>query len=131
MFSLAQYDAVAEAYVVGLEKFAEQGGDLSKVASVASFFVSRVDAKVDQQLESLGNSELQGKIAIANAKLAYARFNQVFQNERWEKMARRGAQPQRLLWASTSTKNPAFPDTLYVDELIGSETVNTVPPANS
>ncbi len=129
MFSLAHYDAVAEAYIAGLEKLAAEGGDLSKVASVASFFVSRVDTAVDRALEAMGNEELLGKIAIANAKAAYARFQETFGGPRWEKLAARGARVQRPLWASTGTKNPLYPDTLYVDALIGPDTVNTVPPA--
>jgi len=129
MFSLAHYDAVAEAYISGLEKRAAAGGDLAKVASVASFFVSRVDSEVDKALATIGNSDLQGKIAIANCKATYARFQQTFDGERWQKLAAQGAQVQRPLWASTGTKNPAYPDTLYVDTLIGAHTVNTVPTA--
>ena len=127
MFSLDHYNAVTEAYISGLEKLAESGGDVSKVASVASFFISRVDAKVDAALQAKGNKALQGKIAIANAKLTYARFQEVFSGARWEKLASRGAQVQRPLWASTGTKNPDYSDTLYVDTLIGAYTVNTVP----
>lgn len=129
MFSLAHYDAVATAYIEGLETLASNGGDLSKVASVASFFVSRVDAEVDSALDAIGNTELQGKIAIANAKLAYARFQETFSGARWDTLAEQGSSPQRPLWASTSVKNPSYPDTLYVDTLIGAHTVNTVPPA--
>jgi transaldolase/glucose-6-phosphate isomerase len=132
MFSLAHYEAVAEAYIAGLEKLAADGGDLSKVASVASFFVSRVDTAVDRALEAIGTPQavaLQGKIAIANAKVAYARFKEVFSGQRWERLAAQGARVQRPLWASTSAKNPLYPDTLYVDGLIGPDTVNTVPPA--
>jgi len=128
MFSLAHYDAVAGAYIDGLEILAGNGGDVSKVASVASFFVSRVDGVVDKKLEDAGNTELQGKIAIANAKLAYARFQETFSGDRWDALAEKGATVQRPLWASTSVKNPDYPDTLYVDELIGAHTVNTVPP---
>ncbi len=128
MFSLDHYDATADAYIRGLEKLAVANIDFSRVASVASFFVSRVDGKVDAQLEKIGNQELQGKIAIANAKLAYARFQQVFSGPRWDRLAAKGARVQRPLWGSTSTKNPDYPDTLYVDELIGPHTVNTVPP---
>jgi transaldolase/glucose-6-phosphate isomerase len=128
MFSLAHYDAVAEAYLRGLEKLAAAGGDLSGVASVASFFVSRVDTAVDQALEKIGNSDLLGKIAIANAKAAYARFLETFSGARWERLAAKGARVQRPLWASTSTKNPDYPDTMYVDDLIGPDTVNTMPP---
>ena len=129
MFSLDHYDAVAEAYIAGLEKLAASGRDLSKAASVASFFVSRVDTLVDRALDEVGDQELQGKIAIANAKVAYARFHEVFGGERWERLAALGARVQRPLWASTSTKNPRYPDTMYVDALIGPDTVNTVPPA--
>jgi transaldolase/glucose-6-phosphate isomerase len=129
IFSIEQYVAVANAYIAGLEKFAMKGGDLSKVASVASFFVSRVDTNVDKQLEKIGDTELLGKIAIANAKVAYEQFCNIFGGERWEKLALKGARPQRPLWASTGTKNPNYPDTLYIDTLIGPHTVNTVPPA--
>jgi transaldolase/glucose-6-phosphate isomerase len=132
MFSLAHYEAVAEAYIAGLEKLAASRGDLSKVASVASFFISRVDSAVDLALEAIGTSEalaLQGQIAIANARMAYARFRQKFSGRRWDRLAAQGARVQRPLWASTSTKNPLYPDTLYVDNLIGPDTVNTVPPA--
>lgn len=128
MFSLADYDAVAGAYIAGLQELVANGGDPSKVASVASFFVSRVDGKVDAKLEEAGNTALQGKIAIANAKLAYERFQETFSGAEWEALAEKGATVQRPLWASTSVKNPDYPDTLYVDELIGAHTVNTVPP---
>ncbi len=129
LFSVRNYEDVAWAYVAGLEKLAEKNGNLGKVASVASFFVSRVDSTVDAALEKIGNTELQGKIAIANAKIAYEIFHQVFSGPRWQRLADRGAQVQRLLWASTGTKNRNYPDTLYLDELIGPHTVNTVPPA--
>lgn len=131
MFSLEQYDAVAEAYLAGLEEQSKTGGDLSRVASVASFFVSRVDVKVDDMLDELDTPqarEIRGKIGIANAKMAYQRFKETFQGQRWEHLAGQGARVQRVLWASTSTKDPAYPDTLYVDNLIGPHTVNTVPP---
>jgi len=128
IFSLAQYEAVAEAYVAGLEKLAASGGDIGRVASVASFFVSRVDVAVDRILEQIGERQLLGKIAIANAKVAYARFGELFAGKRWGKLAAQGARVQRPLWASTGTKNPAYPDTLYMDSLIGRDTVNTVPP---
>lgn len=129
IFGLDRYAEVAEAYLSGLEA-AE--GDLSSVASVASFFVSRVDTEVDRRLEAVGADSalaLRGRAAVANAKLAYRRFRELFSGPRWEALAARGAQPQRVLWASTSTKNPAYPDTLYVDELIGPDTVNTMPEA--
>jgi transaldolase len=129
IFSLEHYQSVAHAYLSGLEKLAASGGNVGKVASVASFFVSRVDAAVDQQLEKTDRVELTGKTAIANAKVAFSLFNGHFSGPRWEKLADMGARVQRLLWASTSTKNPSLPDTLYVDSLIGEDTVNTVPPA--
>jgi transaldolase len=128
IFSLERYAAVAEAYVRGLERLVEAGGDPSGVASVASFFVSRVDTEADRRLEETGApAELQGKLAVANAKLAYGRYREIFAGERWEALAARGATAQRCLWASTSTKNPAYRDVLYVEELIGPETVNTMP----
>ena len=129
IFSLDQYQAVAAAYIGGLEKRAAIGGDLRKVVSVASFFVSRVDNAVDAALQGMGNLDLQGKIGVYNAKIAYARFREIFSGERWQKLAAQGARLQRPLWASTGTKNPAYPDTLYVDNLIGADTVNTIPPA--
>jgi transaldolase len=130
IFSLERYAEVAEAYVRGLERLAESGGDPSKVASVASFFVSRVDTEADKRLDAIGTEEalaLRGKLAIANAKLAYQRYKQIFSGERWERLAAQGATTQRCLWASTSTKNPDYRDVMYVEELIGSETVNTMP----
>lgn len=126
IFSLDSYEDVMAAYIAGLEA---NNGDLARVASVASFFVSRVDSAVDELLAAKGNTALPGKIAIANAKAAYKRFQEVFAGPRWEALAARGARVQRPLWASTSTKNPVYPDTLYVDELVGPHTVNTVPPA--
>lgn len=128
IFSLQQYEDSAMAYIHGLEKLAAANVDFSRVASVASFFVSRVDGKIDPKLVALGNSELQGKIAISNAKMAYHRFGELFSDPRWDKLAAQGARVQRPLWGSTSTKNPDYPDTLYVDELIGPHTVNTLPP---
>ena len=125
IFSLERYAAVAEAYIKGLERLVEGGGDPTRVASVASFFVSRVDTEADKRLEHA--PELRGKLAIANAKLAYARYKELFAGPRWEALAAKGATPQRCLWASTSTKNPDYPDTMYVDELIGPATVNTMP----
>lgn len=127
IFGLDRYRAVAEAYIRGLERLVEAGGDPRKVASVASFFVSRVDTEADKRLEALGNEELQGKLAVANARLAYQAWKEIFSGERWERLAERGATTQRCLWASTSTKNPAYRDVLYVEELIGPETVNTMP----
>jgi len=126
IFSNEVYKTVAEAYIAGLEKLES---DLSKVASVASFFVSRIDSAVDPLLAAKSNTAMQGKIAIANAKMAYASFKKIFSGPRWEKLAAKRAQVQRPLWASTSVKNPQYPDTLYVDTLIGAHTVNTVPPA--
>jgi transaldolase len=128
IFSLERYSEVAESYIRGLERLVEGGGDPSKVASVASFFVSRVDTEADNRLDALGGHDgLKGKLAVANAKLAYARYKEIFAGARWEALAAKGATPQRCLWASTSTKNPAYSDVLYVDELIGPMTVNTMP----
>ena len=132
IFSLARYAEVIDAYLAGLETFAEGGGDLASVHSVASFFVSRVDTEVDRRLDAIGTSDalaLRGKAALAQAKLAYRLFRDHVSGPRWEALAARGARVQRPLWASTSTKNPAYPDTLYVDGLIGSDTVNTLPEA--
>ena len=128
IFSLARHEAVIEAYLKGLERLAEAGGDLSTIASVASFFVSRVDTETDRRLPE--GHPLRGKAAVANAKLAYRLFRDRFAGERWEALAAKGARLQRPLWASTSTKNPAYPPTLYVDELIGADTVNTLAPAS-
>ena len=128
IFSLQRYEEVAEAYIRGLERLVESGGDPSKVASVASFFVSRVDTETDKRLDAIGgHDELKGKLAIANAKLAYQRYKQLFSGERWAPLAAKGATTQRCLWASTSTKNPAYRDVMYVEELIGPDTVNTMP----
>jgi len=127
MFSLKHYDETANAYIDGLERLAGARVDYRRVASVASFFISRVDGIVDKQVTALGHPELAGKIAIANAAMAYDRFKATFSGPRWEKLAAKGARVQRPLWGSTSTKNPAFPDTLYVDQLIGPHTVNTLP----
>src|SRR6202049_3715612 len=140
LFSQKVYMQVAEAYLAGLEKYVAKGGDPSHVASVASFFVSRIDSAVDKQLdekiarandpsEKERLSALKGKVAIANAKLAYQEYKRLFSGPRWDKLAAKGAKPQRLLWASTGTKNKAYSDVLYVEELIGPNTVNTVPPA--
>lgn len=131
IFSLDRYAEVMEAYLAGLESYVEQpGADLSRVSSVASFFISRVDTEVDRRLEEIGSPEalaLRGRAAIAQGKLAYRQFQEVFSGDRWERLAARGARLQRPLWASTSTKNPAYPDTMYVDALIGPDTVNTLP----
>ncbi|MGD8991950.1 MAG: transaldolase [Desulfobacterales bacterium] len=135
IFSLQNYKAVAEAYQAGLEQLAANGPGvigghtIDRVASVASFFVSRVDTAVDKQLEKTGNTQLLGKIAVANSKIAYAEYKNIIQQPRWQQLSAQGAKVQRVLWASTSTKNPAYPDNLYVDELIGPDTVNTLPPA--
>ena len=127
IFSLERHAAVAEAYVRGLERLVEAGGDPTQVVSVASFFVSRVDTEADRRLEELGRKDLQGRLAIDNAKLAYEHYLEVFSGPRWDALAAAGARPQRCLWASTSTKNPAYRDVLYVEELIGPDTVNTMP----
>jgi len=132
IFSLERYGEVIEAYISGLEALASRGGDLSRVASVASFFVSRVDTEVDRRLDKSstpGAQDLKGKAAVAQAKLAYRLFQERFDGERWAALKARGAHVQRPLWASTSTKNPAYPDLLYVDRLIGPHTVNTMPDA--
>jgi transaldolase/glucose-6-phosphate isomerase len=140
LFALDVYEKVVEAYTAGLEDLAARGGDLSRVASVASFFVSRIDTLIDGQIsETLKNppagsdpallKSLQGKVAIANAKVTYQRYKELFSGPRWEALASRGARTQRLLWASTGTKNKAYSDVLYVEELIGPDTVDTIPPA--
>ena len=140
LFAQSAYEQVAEAYIAGLEKFLSSGGDVSRVASVASFFVSRIDSAIDAQLtvhlkNAVSQSEkdllqsLLGKVAISNAKLTYQRYKQLFSGPRWETLKRKGAQTQRLLWASTSTKNASYRDVVYVEELIGSDTVDTIPPA--
>ncbi|HZR68457.1 MAG TPA: transaldolase [Burkholderiales bacterium] len=140
LFSQSVYEEVAEAYLSGLERFVAGGGDPRRIASVASFFVSRIDAAVDTIIDERlsrapgpGEREalaaLRGKVAIANAKLAYRRYRRLFAGPRWQQLAARGARVQRVLWASTGTKNPAYSDVLYVEELIGPDTVNTMPPA--
>lgn len=142
LFSIENYRQAAEAYIQGLEQRVKQGQDISKIASVASFFLSRIDNKVDELLEekikTIGSDTLnekarlkalQGKVAIANAKLAYEAYQDLVQSDRWQALVEQGAKPQRLLWASTSTKNPSYSDVMYVDELIGPDTVNTLPPA--
>ena len=133
IFSLERYQQVMDAYLDGLEAYAAtDDADLARVASVASFFISRVDTEVDRRLEAIGTPEaldLRGKAAVAQAKLAYRQFRRTFSGPRWQALADRGAQVQRPLWASTSTKNPEYPDTIYVDELIGPDTVNTLPEA--
>jgi len=140
IFSQEYYEQVAHAYIRGLERLAEKGGDISKVASVASFFISRIDSAVDSLITDIVSSEfsaersvelmgLCGKVAIANAKLAYQRYKEILNEERWKKLKEKGAQTQRVLWASTGTKNPKYQDVLYVETLIGKDTVNTIPPA--
>ena len=140
LFAREAYEQVAQAYIRGLARAAADGLDVGRIASVASFFISRIDTLVDDTLEKrIGNEDddaekerlraLKGKVAIANAKLTYKRYKEIMQGEGWQALAGRGARPQRLLWASTSTKNPSYPDVLYVDELVGEDTVNTIPPA--
>ena len=136
LFSVQSYIDTAWAYIKGLEKLAESGGDVSKVASVASFFLSRIDTNIDDRLDAKikagGNGakliSLKGKVAIANAKVAYQKYKEIFGGDRWQALAAKGAAVQRLLWASTSTKNPEYSDVMYVDELVGADTVNTLPP---
>jgi transaldolase len=128
IFSLERHREVAEAYVRGLRRLVDAGGDPSRIASVASFFVSRVDTEADRRLDEIGGAdELKGTLAIANAKLAYETYANVFSGEEWQALAAKGATPQRCLWASTSTKNPEYRDVLYVEELIGPDTVDTMP----
>ncbi|SCG78973.1 transaldolase [Micromonospora humi] len=130
IFGLDRYSQVMDAFLAGLEQAQANGHDLSKIGSVASFFVSRVDSEVDKRLEKIGSDQakaLRGKAAVANARLAYERYGEVFSSERWQKLADAGAHPQRPLWASTSTKNPDYRDVIYVEELIAPGTVNTMP----
>jgi transaldolase len=127
IFSHERHAAVAEAYVTGLERLVAAGGDPTHVASVASFFVSRVDTEADRRLAEIAREDLQGRLAVDNAKLAYQHYLEVFSGSRWEALAAAGARPQRCLWASTSAKNPAYRDVIYVEELIGPATVNTMP----
>jgi transaldolase/glucose-6-phosphate isomerase len=140
LFAQEVYEKVAEAYIAGLEDLAGRGGDLKKMASVASFFISRIDTLVDSKLEEHIKAtsdpkqqallkSLLGKVAIANGKLTYQRYQKIFSGPRWQALAAKGAQTQRVLWASTSTKNPNYRDVIYVEELIGPDTVNTMPPA--
>jgi len=127
IFSLNRHRQVAEAYLRGLERLITAGGDPGRVHSVASFFVSRVDTEADRRLADRGRDDLRGKLAIANAKLAYQQYKELFSGARWQALAARDATKQRCLWASTSTKDPSYRDTLYVDELIGPETITTMP----
>ncbi len=138
LFAQEVYEKVAEAYIAGLEELAKNGGNLKKMAGVASFFISRIDTLIDSKLDEKIKSDasqqslyksLQGKVAIANGKLTYQKYQKIFSGPRWEALASKGAQTQRVLWASTSTKNPAYRDVIYVEELIGPDTVNTMPPA--
>jgi len=140
LFAQDVYVKVAEAYIAGLEQFAKNGGDVSKIASVASFFISRIDSAVDAIIDARLKASkdareqeqlksLQGKIAIANGKETYKKYQAIFSSDRWKALAAKGGQTQRVLWASTSTKNPAYRDVLYVEELIGPDTVDTIPPA--
>ena len=132
IFSLSRYQDVMDAYIEGLEQRMASGSPVSKIASVASFFISRVDNEIDKRLDSIGTPSalaLRGTAAVNQARLAYAAFQKTFSGPRWEALAKAGASVQRPLWASTSTKNPAYPDTLYVDQLIGPNTVNTLPDA--
>ena len=128
IFSLQRHREVAEAYVRGVKRLVESGGDASTIASVASFFVSRVDTEADRRLDETGGpDELKGTLAIANAKLAYATYLEIFSGSAWDELAAAGATPQRCLWASTSTKNPEYRDVMYVEELVGPDTVDTMP----
>jgi transaldolase len=128
IFSLQRHREVAQAYIRGLQRLVESGGDPSKIASVASFFVSRVDTEADRRLDEVGgHDELKGTLAIANAKLAYVSYQELFSGPEWEKLEQAGATAQRCLWASTSTKNPEYRDVIYIEELIGPDTVNTMP----
>ena len=140
LFAQEVYVKVAEAYIAGLEQFAKNGGDVSRMASVASFFISRIDSAVDAIIETKLKASkdareqellksIQGKVAIANGKQTYEKYQEIFSSPRWKALAAKGAQTQRVLWASTSTKNPAYRDVLYVEELIGPDTVDTIPPA--
>jgi transaldolase len=140
LFAQEVYEEVANAYVAGVEQLAARGGEVAKVASVASFFISRIDTLVDSIVEKRLKTatddrekgdlrSILGKVAIANGKQTYARYQRIFGSDRWKKLAARGAQTQRVLWASTSTKNPNYSDVMYVDDLIGRDTVNTMPPA--
>jgi transaldolase / glucose-6-phosphate isomerase len=140
LFAQSAYEKVAEAYIAGLEARADKGEDVSHIASVASFFVSRIDSLVDSKIDAMQKNEtdsskkallesLRGKVAIANARRTYAKYQELVGGARWKALAAKGAQTQRLLWASTSTKNPKYRDVLYVEELIGSDTVDTIPPA--
>jgi transaldolase len=132
LFSIDAYKAVALAYLDGLEKRVAEGKPIDRITSVASFFISRIDSAIDKKIDEMGSEDakaIRGKVAIANAKMAYQWYLELLESERWQALAAKGAMPQRLLWASTGTKDKAYPDTLYVDTLIGRDTVNTMPPA--
>ena len=133
LFAVSVYEQVVEAYISGLEDLKRAGGDIARIGSVASIFVSRIDTAIDKRLDALGDKpladRLRGKAGIANSKLAYARYKTLFSGPRWQQLAAAGARTQRLLWASTSTKNPAYKKTMYVEALIGPDTVDTIPPA--
>jgi len=129
IFSPKVYEDVVDAYISGLEDRIKQGKNIKSISSVASFFISRIDTMVDKELDKVNNEDLKGKIAIANAKLVYQNSKKLFGSERFKKLEKNGAKLQRLLWASTSTKNPNYSDTIYVEELIGKDTINTLPPA--
>ncbi|MGF1473219.1 MAG: transaldolase [Rubrobacteraceae bacterium] len=129
IFSIERYRAVTQAYIRGLERLVAAGGDPSSVASVASFFVSRVDSETDDRLDEIGRDDLKGRLAIDNAKLVYQEFKEIFSGPQWEFLASKGASVQRPLWASTSTKNPEYSDVMYVENLVGPDTVNTMPKA--
>jgi transaldolase len=128
IFSVERYAQVIDAFIEGIEIAASQGRNLSTIHSVASFFISRIDSAVDKELKAIGNTSLMGKIALANAHVAYALFQERFQSDKWVALQKDGARVQRPLWASTGVKDPAYPDTLYVDQLIAAHTVNTMPP---
>ena len=127
VFSLERYREVARAYIRGLQRLVENGGDPSEVHSVASFFISRIDSEADDRLEEIGADDLKGRLAIDNAKLAYQAYKQIFSGRKWKELEEQGANKQRLLWASTSTKNPDYSDVIYVENLVGPDTVNTMP----
>jgi transaldolase len=129
IFSQQVYEQVVEVYIAGLEERSKKNSRLNNISSVASFFISRIDTSVDKELDKAGNTALKGKIAIANAKLVYEKSKEIFTGDRFKKLQDKGARIQRLLWASTSTKNPSYPETIYIDELVGKDTINTMPPA--
>lgn len=127
IFAQSVYEQVVDAYLGGLEDRVKEGKEIKNITSVASFFISRIDTAVDDELSKINNEDIKGKIAIANAKLVYQKFEEIFSGQRFRKLEEKGAKKQKVLWASTSTKNPAYPDILYIEELIGSHTINTIP----